>query len=291
MTHLQAYFRDVAQVPLLTAAEEKAVATAARSGDAAARERLIRANLRLVVKVAKGLRVPRSLEDKIQDGNVGLIRAAEGFDPSRGIRFSTYSRYWIYEAIMKGVRQHGSAVRAPQFTFALWNRARKRLAAAGKDFHDLDMMTRADAASLAGLTPRQLLSVRDACRAASTRTFTDAADPAFDRPLEPVARPALPPAWERDGEMDPLRAAVASLPGNERRVLTGRFGLDGRPPMLLDELGDEFGVSRERIRQLETRALNRLRSQFGVDPRLAGTPTAGVVREGRAGRRQRDGVS
>jgi RNA polymerase primary sigma factor len=256
---LELYLSEINSTPLLNTEDERVLARRIATGDPAARDRLVRANLRLVVRLARdytGRGLP--LEDLIAEGNMGLMRAAEAFDPEAGTRFSTYATYWIKQSIRRTLSRDGSAVRLPSYLTTLvakWRRAADELRRV------LDRpATEEEIADHIGLSFRQTRAVRRAlCALASGRRSED---PDGDRPLERVACPRGESPAEALADAEEIRKAVGSLAGLSERegvVLRLRFGLEGHAPATLQEVGERLGYTRERVRQIERDALARLR--------------------------------
>ena len=263
---LRPYLEGLKQFPLLTAAEERELGARVQAGDQAARERMIEANLRLVVAVAKETRVPLSLEERIAEGNEGLIRAVDGFNPARGCRFSTYARWWIRQAITKAARGTHPPIHVPSYLFTLSKRVDRQEttlpARLGREPTDAEL------ADAVGINPERIAYVRDARRALQTKAFSALGD---DGPGVPSARLA---EIEAIGIPDPLIetdtaerarlavAALATLPERERMVMVLRFGLGGEPPLTLKQIGARLSTTREWARQLQIKAVRRLRKQL-----------------------------
>ena len=255
---LQLFFNEARRYPLLTGAEEIELAKRIERGDLAAKERLINSNLRLVISVARkyqGQGLP--LGDLIQEGMLGLIRAVEKFDWRKGFKFSTYGTLWIRQAIGRGLANSSRTVRLPVHIGA---RARKIADAERALAADLGREPTAEEIAVAlELTPEEVADIRAADRTPASLdqgVGEDGETPLGD--LIPREGPALEEqvASELDNEL--LREAVEALPEAERNVLTLRFGLTESEPVALRETGRRLGLSSERVRQLEDRALKRL---------------------------------
>ena len=249
---------------LLDADEERSLSARAREGDKEARARLIKSNLRLVISIAKKYRgrgVP--FEDLIQEGNAGLIRAVERFDPALGNRFSTYATWWIRQAITRAVADHARTIRLPAHVVDSLFRLRRAENALsielGRD------ATEEELAERLGVKPeeaRRLREVGQPIGSLNVRVGRSAAE-------EGAALGDLLPdessgddyvqveigRWEGT-----LREAVRSLPDREARVLEMRHGLDGSKTRTLREVSEELGISQERARQVEIKALRTIRT-------------------------------
>jgi len=256
---LQTYLRDIQQVPLLSAEQECELARRIMDGDPEARERMVRANLRLVVSVArsyvnKGLPLP----DLIEEGNLGLLRAVERFDPDEECRFSTYATWWIRQAIRRALINTVRTVRVPSYLVELImrrrnaeQRLRERL---GRD---------ADFAELCvelGLGPDQHKQLRRAIKASRLSTQSFHADETEDlSDIIEDARARRPEDELFDQyEQGRLVELLAAMDEREAAILRLRFGFDGEGPMTLREIGKRFGITRERVRQIQNDALERL---------------------------------
>lgn len=253
------YLREIGRIPLLTADQEVTLATGAQQGDRDATHALIRANLRLVVSIARRhLNSGLSLEDLIQEGNLGLMRAVRGFDPTRGYRFSTYATWWIRQAVRRVIQQTGRSVRLPahlEEKLSRLHRTERDLAQElGRDPTPAEVAQRlklpASRVEYMLEVARDALSI-DMPVGEDESTLGDfVEDTSSERP-EPLA--------EADMLTADLSRALEQLSHREQEVLVLRFGLKGNRVRTMKEVGEYLGVTRERVRQIERQALNRLR--------------------------------
>lgn len=258
---LKLYLREISKTPLLTVEEEIQLAERIKAGDTAARDHMIKANLRLVVKIAHdysgyGL----SLPDLISEGNIGLMNAVERFDPEKGGKLSTYGAWWIKQSIKRALANQSKTIRLPIHMVDKIARMRRISAslaeALGREPSDDELATEL------GL-PRQKIAMLK--QAAQRPTSLDApinegeateygeviSDEAASDPLEMLTDKNL---------QDQIGGLLSILNERERKIIDERFGLNGLKPMLLEDVGREFGVSRERIRQLQNSALTKMRN-------------------------------
>lgn len=264
---MQLYLDELKRYPLLSAEEEHRVAEQVARGDAQARERLITANLRLVVSIAskyRNLGVP--LLDLIQEGNIGLMTAVEKFNPQLGYKFSTYATWWIRQAITRSLVKHLRAITVPDYLILLLpkiNEAeeqRKRGAPLGAPSGNLPT----ELARVTGFSARR--SVETVLRLLQVCP----GGPSLDQPvgegedeslLESMISGGVAPETEalREACRERLERALAELTPRERRVLALRYGLEDNHPRTLVEIGMSLNLSRERVRQIEAAALSKLR--------------------------------
>jgi RNA polymerase primary sigma factor len=246
---------------LLDAAEEKDLSRRAHAGDRRARRRLIECNLRLVISIAKKYRgrgVP--FEDLIQEGNAGLIRAVEKFDPEMGNRFSTYATWWIRQAITRALADHGRTVRLPAHVVdALYRlrRAENSLSLElGRDATEEELAARLD------VRPEEARRLREVGQPISSINARMNADEGSEMgELLPDERSGEDYARVEAGQWElTLVEAVRSLPEREAKVLEMRHGLDGSETRTLREVSEALGISQERARQVEIKALRTIRT-------------------------------
>lgn len=262
---LRLYLRDAIETPLLTAQQEIELGLRIQSGDGAAREHMIRANLRLVIKIAReyedyGL----PLLDLINEGNIGLMRSVERFDPNRGVKLSTYAAWWIKQAIKRALSNQSKSIRLPIHIVQELARMRKaelRLAfELGRPALDVELAAELEA------QVEDIVRWREA--AAIGFTSLDApmgSDPDSNRIADVIADEAAVMPWAGVSEAsnaELVRELVSTLNEREQIILNQRFALEGGEPRTLEDIGIDFGLTRERIRQVEAAALKKLRERY-----------------------------
>lgn len=259
---LQVYLKQIKDIPLLTAEEEKKLATAYQSGDKQAKERLVSSNLRLVVMAAKhySTRCSMSFEDLVQEGNIGLIRAVDSYNPTLGWRFSTYAMHWIKQAISRAILNSSRTIRIPIHIQELQSKYNK----AQREFMNKNNReaTTAEVAKILNIDIKKIKEIEELIKepiSLSTSlndeddgTVEDlVADPNADRPDDRIDNELLAKA---------LNDLLDSLGGREKEIIIARYGLNGGKAKTLDQLGTEYGLTKERIRQIEQSALHKLRN-------------------------------
>ena len=259
---LQVYMNAIKNVPLLTADQEKALAVSYAAGDKKAKDRLVEANLRLVVMAAKKYNLHTSLpfEDLIQEGNVGLMRAVDTFDVSKGFRFSTYAMYWIKQAISRAMLNNGRTIRVPIHMLELKSKYTKAVQALEKE---LDREPQAEEiAKYMKLEVEKVKEIETLIKdPVSLSTSLNDED---DGTLEDlIADPNQEKPEDRiDNELraKAINAILNTLDEREKDIIIARFGLNGTRAKTLDELAAEYKLTKERIRQIEQKALHKLRN-------------------------------
>ena len=246
---------------LLTASQECSLADAIAQGDQNALGKLVEANLRLVVKVAKDY-VGRglTLDDLIGEGNLGLIRAAQKFDPRFGVRFGTYAVYWIKQSIRLALSTSTAMIRLPAHVLGLmhkWRKAERALSVELARAPSFD-----EVAAALGLSESQKRLLQEAQRARQIKLESTVGPESgrWSSLLSCDSSAETGPGVDLDDEL-PLRSRLECLDGRERMVLSSRYGLDNEPPLTLREIGQRLGVTREWVRKIELRAVGKLRGE------------------------------
>ena len=263
---LETYLREINETSLLTADQEKSLARLIEKGDNAARDQMVRANLRLVVNIArgytgKGLVLP----DLIEEGNLGLLRAVEGFDPNMNTRFSTYASYWIKQSIKRALVNTAKTIRIPAYMVELlskWRRATNRLN------DELGRPpTPEEVGKLLELPKKKLNIIKKAIRVYNSAPQSDQGDAGWSIDEMLMDGNSKTPDMEMV-ESDDLKHVMVLLEKMDKReasVLKMRFGIDGDEPKTLKEIGECLGLTRERVRQIESEALAKLYDNMSAE--------------------------
>jgi RNA polymerase primary sigma factor len=256
---MELYIREINQTPLLNAEEEKDLARRIKDGDSEARDHLVRANLRLVVNIARKYAAKGvGLQDLIEEGNLGLLRAVESFDPSMNTRFSTYGSYWIKQSMRRALVNTGKTIRIPAYMVELltkWRRATARLQT------ELDRPpTQEEVARSMNLSVKRLSMIRNAIRSNKPipQSNQDDAGRSMDALVMGAHDNAPDAAMSHVEDLGQVHHMLAKLDVREATVLRLRFGLDDEEPKTLKEVGERLGLTRERVRQIEGIALKNL---------------------------------
>lgn len=263
---METYLRGISKTPLLSAAQEKQLANRIGAGDNVARNLMVLANLRLVVYIARGYTGKGlDLEDLIEEGNLGLLRAVEGFDPNRNTRFSTYGNYWIRQSIKRGLVNTAKAIRIPVHMVELLAKWRRTCTKLQDEL--CRQPTQEEIALSLGLSRKKLHIINRARRidivvpqsdlAEGGRSIDDMLMDGWAKPPDSgIAEPTdLKHMLDVLGRMDPREAAVLRM----------RFGIETDEPKTLKQIGESLGLTRERVRQIQSEALHKLRQSLSSD--------------------------
>lgn len=265
-TPLETYLREINETALLTADDEKELSNRISNGDAAARDRMVRANLRLVVNIARGYSgkgLP--LQDLIEEGNLGLLRAVEGFDPNMNTRFSTYASYWIKQSIKRALVNSAKTIRIPAYMVELLSKWRRASAKLTEELNRTP--TPEDIARELGIPKKKLRIVKKAI------TLYNATPQAEQEDSGLTLGDIVPDERTRGPEDELINSdnlvhvsrLLDEMEPREATILRMRFGLDDSEPQTLKEIGEALGLTRERVRQIESEALRRLYRSLSGD--------------------------
>jgi RNA polymerase primary sigma factor len=258
---LQLFLKDIGRVPLLTAAQEVELAKRIERGDHAAKQKMVESNLRLVVSIAKNYRnqgLP--FLDLIQEGTIGLVRAAEKFDHRKGFKFSTYATWWIRQAVARALADKGRTIRMPVHVVEKLNKIgrteRKLVSEFGRDPTSVEIAIELE------LDVDEVEQIRRSAQAPVSleKPVGDEEESEFGHFLADGSAPMPDEAVADTLQKETLRRILQTLSHRERRVLELRYGLDGQQPRTLDEVGRTFNVTRERVRQIENQSLKKLQA-------------------------------
>jgi len=263
---MKVYIEEIGHIPLLTIAEEGVLAAEIAQGSEEARARLIKSNLRLVVKIAhdfKGLGLP--LLDLISEGNIGLMRAVEKFDPAKGAKFSSYSAWWIKQAMRRALANQSRTIRIPVQSTNKINRikvVRNKLSQKlGREPTDAEIAEELDYSerTVSGLRRADLknLSLHD--------PIQDGEDGRFEEVIPDLSTAPPDKVLGRNESLERLMQLLDTLDAREALILKMRFGLNGEPPRTLEQVSRHIGRTRERVRQIQNQALGKLKEMMQDD--------------------------
>jgi RNA polymerase primary sigma factor len=257
---LDAFLKSISKIPLLTRKEEIELAKKAKAGDREALKKLVESNLRFVVSVAKkylGCGLP--LHDLIAEGILGLIEAARRFDPDKGVKFISYAVWWIRQSIMQALAQQTSAVKIPVKQAVLVNKITRSY---GELLKNLGREpTTEELAEYVGMEPKEIERLLSVCQVPLSldTPIGDEEDATFKDFLKGEGTAEVEERVVREELRQSVEEMLNQLTPQERRIIEMRFGLDGNEPKTLREIGELLGISRERVRQLETRAKRKMK--------------------------------
>jgi RNA polymerase primary sigma factor len=259
---LSMYLKEINRIPLLTPEEELSLAKRAQKGDEFARKRMIEANLRFVVNVAKKYQNQgMPLIDLINEGNIGLMTALDKFDPDKGYHFISYAVWWIRQSVMKAINEKSRAVRLPLNRTNELLQIQKAQRSLMKDL-STDDPTMEDIGTLTGFEPEHvsnLLSISRDLISLDAPVFNDGSTSNIGDFIEDESQNPEQSLMDASLKED-VRSLLATLSDKEREIIELRFGLEGKTPMSLKEIGELYNLTKERIRQIEKKALERLRN-------------------------------
>src|SRR5437899_530578 len=256
---LETYLREINETPLLSPDEEKELSYRIHEGEKEARDQMVRANLRLVVNIARsytGKGLP--LQDLIEEGNLGLLRAVEGFDPGMNTRFSTYASYWIKQSIKRALINSAKTIRIPAYMVELltkWRRATTKL---------MDELKRTptpeEIAAELGIAKKKLRIVKKAIQLYNATPQSEQSESGWSLGEMVADERNKDPETEmvENDNLTHVKQMLATMDSREATILRMRFGLDDAEPKTLKEIGESLGLTRERVRQIENEALDKL---------------------------------
>ncbi len=264
---LDKYLQEIGKVPLLSVDEEAELARRIRQGDEEALERLVKANLRFVVSVAKQYQnqgLP--LTDLISEGNLGLIKAAKRFDETRGFKFISYAVWWIRQSILQALAEQSRIVRLPLNRVGALNKINKVFARLEQEYEREPSPEEIAEAMQGTLTPEEIAEImRQSGRHVSLDSpIAPGEETRFIDVLENPDLPQPDQVLMYESLRQEIAKALATLEDREAQILRMHFGIDQRYPMTLDEIAEKLGLTRERVRQIKEKAIRKLRSNPSV---------------------------
>lgn len=258
---IKTYLKSIGNHPRLSFEEEKELSAKALAGDKTAIDKLVESNLLLVVSIAKrynGCGLP--LLDLIQEGNLGLITAAKKYDGTKGFRFSTYATYWIRQAISRALGEHGRTIRIPANMIDLLNKVKKT---AGELSQTLNRSPKdEEIADALGVEVDKVQAVLDIAQVSSSldTPIDDEGETSMGDLIPDTKSSTIEENLELEANHQIIESVLSTLSNREADIIRMRFGIDQDKPMTLEEVGQHYGLSRERIRQVEMKAMRKLRN-------------------------------
>lgn len=265
-TPMKIYLKQIEHIPLLTPQEEIDLAEQVQAQDktsADARTRMIRSNLRLVISIAKRYtNIGLTLSDLVEEGNIGLMRAVEKFNPKRGYRFSTYASWWIKQAIMRALSNQGKTIRIPVYVYDMISRWRKIRDGLMQKLNRIP--TRKEISKLMEVPVEKIKEIENIAGRPGSLNAPVSLDGTVELIdlIEDEAGRSPEKSMGDTMREERIQHILKTLDERERKILTLRFGLAGEEPHTLEEVAKEFGITRERIRQIEVVALKKFRERF-----------------------------
>jgi RNA polymerase primary sigma factor len=268
---LQLYLRQINESPLLSADEEKTLGRKIiHENDAAARERMVRSNLRLVVNIAKhyvnrGL----SLPDLIEEGNIGLLKAVEGFDPENGSRFSTYASWWIKQSIKRALINSVQPIHIPAYMVEMMTKFKQAMRELEDQLRRLP--TTEELSAHMKMSVKKIKIIKKAVKAYHSPTQfsggsgTSDTEVTINDVVADTHNPTPDEAVSANDDLKQLEKLLDEIDGRAAKILKLRYGLEGEDPMTLKEIGEHIGLTRERVRQIEHDTLRKLRDTMFAD--------------------------
>ena len=265
-TPMKIYLKQIERIPLLTPEEEISIAEKVQSktrGAEEARHRMIRSNLRLVISIAKRYtNMGLTFSDLVEEGNIGLMRAVDKFNPKRGYRFSTYASWWIKQAIMRALSNQGKTIRIPVYVYDLISKWRKVRESLIQKFNRIP--TRKEIAKIMQVPVEKIKEIEGIAGRPGSLNAPVSLDSTAEL-IDLIEDENIPSQEKEIGELlrdERIEQILHTLDERERKILVLRFGLQGGEPHTLEEVAQEFGITRERIRQIEVSALKKIRVRF-----------------------------
>jgi len=261
---VSSYLKDIRKYKILEKSEEEILLTKAKAGDAEAKNQLIVCNLRLVVSVAKNyMSKGMNFIDLISEGNLGLIHAIDKFDLSKGYRFSTYAVWWIKQSITKAVINKGREIRIPSYKYDLFNKVNKVIM---KNFvKDGNYITEEEIAKELGIKVQKVKNIMQEFQEILSLNMEVGENIYLEDTLVNSSSKNLEEKIIEKLGKERVHQILDTLDMREREILKRRYGLDGYDINTLEEIGDEFNITRERVRQLEKKTLTKLRKKYNKD--------------------------